>query len=228
MRERWRLISGRERRKAERRAAIIEIAQHKFLEHGFNGTTMSAISTAMGGSKGTLWSYFSSKEKLFAACVEGAIKSFRDDLAATLDASLDVRKAVGTFAARYIEGLCQRDAIALQRLITSEGAQFPELSAIFYRQGPHETLSLLGSYIFGQMEKGTLRRDDPNVAAAMIVSLCLGGLRQRVLWGMDRYSAIQAKRDATVVVDLFWRCYRNVEASERRRFSEVLPVDNNS
>ena len=59
----------REARKEERREAILAIAKRVFLDQGYSGASMSAISAELGGSKGTLWSYFPSKEELFAARV---------------------------------------------------------------------------------------------------------------------------------------------------------------
>ncbi len=50
--------SRREARRHSRRETILDVAAQWFLEHGYDGTTMSAIATALGGSKGTLWNYF--------------------------------------------------------------------------------------------------------------------------------------------------------------------------
>ena len=60
----------REARKEERRLAILDVAKRSFLESGYSATSMSAISVELGGSKGTLWNYFPSKEELFAAVLE--------------------------------------------------------------------------------------------------------------------------------------------------------------
>ncbi|MDR7155738.1 AcrR family transcriptional regulator [Sphingobium xenophagum] len=201
-------ISGRERRRAERRANIISTAGRRFLQHGYYATSMSAIAAEMGGSKGTLWSYFPSKEDLFAACVESAIVSFRQDLVAILDPNQGIREALERFTLCYIEGLCRQDAIALQRLIISEGAQFPELSEIFYRQGPKATVGLLEGFIRDQMVSGNLRVDDAHVAATMVVNLCVGGLRQKVLLGVSPFSSAEAARESCIIAELFLRCYR--------------------
>ena len=48
-----------------RRKAIIEAATHVFLVNGFEKTTMSDIATQLGGSKATLYGFFSTKEDLF-------------------------------------------------------------------------------------------------------------------------------------------------------------------
>src|SRR6185369_13165720 len=51
-------IGKRETQRLARRAQIIAMAREHFFDHGYDGTSMSAIATALGGSKGTLWNYF--------------------------------------------------------------------------------------------------------------------------------------------------------------------------
>src|SRR3954471_15781656 len=53
-----------------RREAILDVAQEVFLEEGFAAASMSTIAARLGGSKGTLYNYFRSKDELFKAYVE--------------------------------------------------------------------------------------------------------------------------------------------------------------
>src|ERR1700760_3697848 len=50
----------------DRRKAILAIARDVFLTEGYAAASMSAIASRLGGSKGTLYNYFPSKEALFA------------------------------------------------------------------------------------------------------------------------------------------------------------------
>ena len=50
-----------------RRELILDVAQDVFLEEGFAAASMSTIAARLGGSKGTLYNYFRSKDELFAA-----------------------------------------------------------------------------------------------------------------------------------------------------------------
>ena len=54
----------------ERRQAIIEVAREAFTAQGFENTSMAEIASRVGGSKATLYNYFSSKEELFAAVID--------------------------------------------------------------------------------------------------------------------------------------------------------------
>lgn len=197
----------REQRKAERREAILEIAQQSFLEQGYGRTTMSGIAEAMGGSKGTLWSYFESKEALFEAVIDRAAAFFRTDLVAALDPSGKPETGLRRFAETFIRKITSPEAIALHRLIVGESPRFPELGPIFYARAPDVMHELLAGYIAIQMEAGALRQDQPRKAAAMFLSLCDGGHHKRVLWGVEAYSDATARNEATVATEHFLRAY---------------------
>lgn len=60
----------REREKAERRAAIIDAAEHVFISEGFEASTMEHVAARAEVSKGTLYLYFESKDDLRSAIAE--------------------------------------------------------------------------------------------------------------------------------------------------------------
>ena len=56
----------------DRRQAILEVAHAVFREKGFERASMATISRRLGGSKGTLYGYFKSKEELFETAMKMA------------------------------------------------------------------------------------------------------------------------------------------------------------
>jgi len=55
------------RKKTEtKRQAILDVAADLFRESGFERASMSELCLRVGGSKATLYNYFSSKEEVFA------------------------------------------------------------------------------------------------------------------------------------------------------------------
>ena len=54
---------------SQKRQQILDGARKVFLEHGFDGASMNDIVKAAGVSKGTIYAYFPSKEKLFEKLV---------------------------------------------------------------------------------------------------------------------------------------------------------------
>lgn len=195
----------REARKEERREAILEIAKREFLDHGYSGASMSAISAELGGSKGTLWSYFPSKEELFAAVLDHATREYRTRLADVLKPGEDVRAAVLQFCSGFIAKISSPDGVRLHRLIASEVGRFPEVGDIFYRRAPQPTQQLLSGFFERAMEAGTMRREDPLFAARILASLCLG-VQQRVIWG-QQLSTADLDDEAGRVAEVFLRAF---------------------
>src|ERR1700756_2129050 len=66
-------------RRDQRREAILKIAQEVFLEEGFAAASMSTIAARLGGSKGTLYNYFKSKDELFAAYIQEDCSKIAED-----------------------------------------------------------------------------------------------------------------------------------------------------
>lgn len=195
----------REARKEERREAILAIAKRVFLDQGYSGASMSAISAELGGSKGTLWSYFPSKEELFAAVLDDATRDYRAQLADVLKPGEDVRAAVLQFCRSFIAKVSLPDGLRLHRLIASEVGRFPEIGEIFYRRAPLPTQQLLAAFFEQAMDAGTLRRDDPLFAARVLASLCLG-VQQRMIWGQE-LSAAERDQEAGKMAEIFLRAF---------------------
>jgi TetR/AcrR family transcriptional regulator, mexJK operon transcriptional repressor len=197
----------REARKEERRLAILDVAKRSFLENGYSGTSMSAISVELGGSKGTLWSYFPSKEELFAAVLDHATVAYRQQLSSVLQPSADLFATLTAFCRSFIGKITMDDGIRLHRLIAAEAGRFPELGEIFFRRAPQPTQQMLADFFAGEMAAGHMRAEDPLAAARVLASLCLGGLHQRVLWGIAEATPGDVETEARYAADIFARAF---------------------
>lgn len=69
---------------ADRRASILDAAARVFQAKGYSATTVDAIATEAGISKGSVYNYFSSKEDLFTKLCLGLIAQDRHDAAELL------------------------------------------------------------------------------------------------------------------------------------------------
>jgi TetR/AcrR family transcriptional repressor of mexJK operon len=202
------LMGRREARRIDRREAILAVARRSFLEHGYAATTMSGIAATIGGSKATLWSYFPSKEVLFAAVLDEAIASYRVQLSTLLDTSADPERTIGAYCHSLLAKMTTPEALALQRLVHGEAGRFPEMGRIFYDRGPAATQTLLGGFIGSLMERGLLRRDDPMRAARALSSLCMSGIYQQLILGrLATPTREMIAADAAAATDLFLRAY---------------------
>lgn len=196
----------REARKQDRREAILAVAKRTFLEKGYSGASMSAISAELGGSKGTLWSYFPSKEDLFAAVLDEATAAYRQQLGDLLKPSDNLHATILQFCRSFVAKITSPEALRLHRLVAAEVNRFPQVGQIFFRRAPQPTLELLARFFADEMEAGTLRRDDPDRAARVLASLCMGGAQQRMLWG-QQIDAEERDQEAVAAADIFMRAF---------------------
>lgn len=200
--------SRREARRQSRRDAIVDVAARWFLDHGYAATTMSAIAAELGGSKGTLWNHFPSKELLFSAVLDRMTTEFREQVSLALIPSDDLETALRKFCHKLLAKVTSADAIALYRLVGGEVSRFPEIGRIFYERGPQQTQQLVADFLAGAMDRGQLRRDDPLGAARGLIGLCLYGCHQQMLLGViDAAPPERAAEDADRAVDIFMRAY---------------------
>ncbi|MBD8678577.1 TetR/AcrR family transcriptional regulator [Sphingomonas sp. CFBP 13720] len=197
----------RDESRAARQAAIIAIARRNFLDHGYAATSMSTIAGKLGGSKGTLWAYFPSKEALFAAVLDDVTEAFRAQLYDALRPGRDCRTTLLDFARRFSEKLLSPDAVSLYRLVIGEGGRFPEIGRLFDDRGPAQVKARLATYLEREMAAGHFRRADPFRAAQHLIQLIQ--IRHNTqLWGSaGPLPAEERERDAQDAVDLFHRAY---------------------
>jgi AcrR family transcriptional regulator len=201
-------LSRREERRDERRDAILEVARACFLADGFAATSMSAIATRLGGSKGTLYNYFRSKQELFAAVMEqqcGHLQEVMFDVSIGGEAP---RERLTHYARSFLALLLSPMAMALHRLVMSESERFPELGHTFYEAGPKVVMARIASYLAELMDQGALRRADPLVAAQHFKDLAISGLYQPRLWGViDDPTPEEVDAQVARAIDTFMRAY---------------------
>jgi len=174
--------------KDERRDAIVEIAQRSFVANGYAGTSMSEIAAKLGGSKGTLYNHFKSKEELFVAVVEKKCRQIENLLnAAEIESGGDLRTALTTFGERFLEYILSEDSVATYRLATAEAVRFPELGRAIYTSGVQKSRARLAEFLEHAREAGQLRRHaDIVIATEQFFELCTAGIHRRRLWNLVR------------------------------------------
>ena len=147
-----------------KRQAILESAYRLFRVQGFDGTSMSDITSQVGGSKATLYSHFPSKEELFVECMMAALQNYMSDTLKHLDASRsDPQAALRNFGTSVLNFICSSEQVEVRRLMIAEAARsgtgklfFDKITAL---------RAQISSFLAACMASGLLRRDDPDLAA---------------------------------------------------------------
>ena len=191
----------------ERRETILQIAHAAFLEDGYAATSMSGIAAKVGGSKATLYNYFSSKEELFAAVIEERCRDFHEMLYEADLEALDFRKALTILGERAVRWMLRDDNIATYRLITAEAGRFPELGRAFYLVGPQKGKEMLAEFFGRAAERGHIKPGYMMATSIHFMALCKGELQHRKLWNIDAITDKDIETTVAAGVNAFLAAY---------------------
>jgi AcrR family transcriptional regulator len=188
-----------------RRRAIVKAAAATFLEAGYEGATMAAISARVGGSKATIYGYFKSKEELYAAVMLEAMDDHANRVFAMLaTTSGDIVATLTRFARAYLDFTLSPGIIALTRAGITEGTK-SDLGRILYERGPKAGWDRVVAFIEQAMRDGRLRPADPRLVAHQLKGLLEAGLFEPQLFGAK---PLFGRRDAAAAaVSAFVRAY---------------------
>ena len=142
----------------DRREAILDVATDVFLKEGYASASMSTIAARVGGSKGTLYNYFKSKEELFEAYVQRSCVFHRGEIAHLLTEEGDARTVLTRFARGYVRAFTAEPALQNWRVISAESHKSPEVGRMFYEAGPLTGARIIAAYIEKARDRGELRR----------------------------------------------------------------------
>ncbi|WP_334184597.1 TetR/AcrR family transcriptional regulator [Novosphingobium sp.] len=190
-----------------RRKAIVEIATQLFREVGYERASMASISARVGGSKATLYHYFSSKDELFAAAMIEAIEEQAEEIATILDPTNDdLDQVLLKFGEAYLRLMTAPEALAILRTAVADAAK-SQLGPDLYRRGPRRGLEQIAEYLRALQQRGSLVQADSFLMAAHLRGLLEAGQLEPLLFGADiefkSYLAVKA------AVDSFLKIYRN-------------------
>ncbi len=201
-------VTGLKTSRDRRREAIVEVARQVFCEEGYAAASMSTIAARLGGSKGTLYNYFRSKEELFEAQVREDCARFAEgafDLVGDDRPIIDVLIQLGE---RYLQHLYSDWAVRTYRVVVAEAIRSPQLARIFYEAGPAVGLKRLETFLDAARTRGLVKIEDCNLAAGEFLTLCRG--HQHFIYVLNLEgcpSPGQIKAQAQHAVSLFLKAY---------------------
>jgi TetR/AcrR family transcriptional regulator, mexJK operon transcriptional repressor len=173
--------SGEPRRAVHgnKRDKIVRSASKLFLERGYDSVSMNDIIDLVGGSKGTIYSNFGSKEKLFEAVVE----QLCSDVTIHIDARPvgTVEEQLTRMAKSFVARVLSPQIMSFHRLVTSIGRTFPGAGRLFYNTGPRTAYQIITGWIALQQRSGNIRSDlDPHRLAVLFHDMLIGD--QQLSW----------------------------------------------
>jgi len=165
-----------------KRRQIMDGARKVFLAQGFDGASMGEIARAAGVSKGTLYVYFDSKEKLFEEITHEACSAQAEGVFAFDAADHDVAAVLTRTGRGFIKFLSRPGGMSALRTVISIAERMPEIGAEFYDTGPAEGIARLRNYLEAQVAAGVLAIEDCEVAAAQFIDACASTVLKQLLF----------------------------------------------
>jgi TetR/AcrR family transcriptional repressor of mexJK operon len=173
-----------------KRDAILEAARKVFMDVGFGAASMDAIASEAKVSKQTVYNHFGSKEELFGAMirywVELKLMVFNE--AAKSGKPEDTLRAM---AHQFLDHGAAEQRVGMYRILMAEAPRFPELGEIFYKAGPAVVRKFAADYLAEQHARGTLRVENPQLAAEQFFGM-LNGCQFKAQLGIERLPSKQA------------------------------------
>ena len=184
-----------------RRDVILDVASAVFMEVGYAAASMSAIAARVGGSKGTLYNYFKSKEDLFEAYVERHCQRQQEIMDDLIVQAPDVRAGLTALGRTLLAIVVTGFGLRNFTLIAAEAGRSPAIGKAFYEAGPMRGAAQLARVIERGVANGELRACDPLAAAHQFSGLCQNRLFKARLCGYGpepTEAEIAAEVDAAV------------------------------
>jgi AcrR family transcriptional regulator len=194
----------RRRRKAERPGEILDAAFEAFADSGYAGTRLDDVAARAGVTKGTIYLYFPTKEKLF----EEMVRNHSAGLLADADGFL--ARAEGTSPEKlrallhflYARCVGDRRGREILRFMVAEGKHFPQLVAEHHRDFVTPMLGMVSALLDEGVKAGQFRADLSRETARIVIAptLFLGVIR--LIFGeaspVDEQAYVAAHLDLTL------------------------------
>jgi AcrR family transcriptional regulator len=193
-------------RKDQRREAIVAVAAEVFREEGYQAASMSTIAARLGGSKGTLYNYFDSKEALFEAYIRESCGRIAADI---LDFADDqpVAGVLQKLGERFLDQILSEQSVRMFQIIVAEARRTPELARLFFESGPLVGRERIGRYLKEARTRGEIEADDCDEAAWIFLAACRAHHLEVVLNLKPKPSAGEIAAQVTRAVEMFMARY---------------------
>jgi TetR/AcrR family transcriptional regulator, mexJK operon transcriptional repressor len=183
------------------RERVLRAATSSFLAHGYR-SSVDHIARRAGVAKQTVYHHFPSKDELFKEVARGLAKRVLIELASE---PCDLRAGLVRFAQAYRKRVLGAQGIATFRALVPEVPRFRGLARAMYAGGAGVLVERIAGHLSKGMQEGRLRRDDPVLAAELLLGMLVGQDRIKRLFGVS--SEESDARRAERIVDCFLRAY---------------------
>ena len=191
-----------------KRRQILDGARRVFMDLGFDGASMNEIARSAGVSKGTLYVYFTDKNRLFEAIVEQESLD-KGKSAFDFDPGKSAEITLRDFGHACIEVLCRPDGGSAVRTVMAIAERMPDVGRRFYENVLEHTINRFAGYLDARVKAKELAIDDCVLASAQFMMMCQATLFQPYIFqAKPAPSAQQIERVVESATLMFLSAYR--------------------
>ncbi|MBR1150638.1 TetR/AcrR family transcriptional regulator [Bradyrhizobium sp. JYMT SZCCT0428] len=183
---------------------LVDVATRLFLESSFEAVSIDLIAATARVSKQTFYARFASKEELFAAVVRKAMNDLLVPAVSESNRDEPIEATLIRIGVELSKRALAPAAIAMDRLITSEAHQFPEL-ALTYHENAIYVRELIADIFSNAMRDGQIRSttDGRFAAEQFLYAVVDGPARSAILSGKTVRPEKELRERVTAAVQLF-------------------------
>ena len=186
---------GRAETVAQRRERIVRMSGPLFLKKGYDNVSIDEIIGVVGGSKATIYAWFSGKEGLFEAVVKQ--KCLDVTMAIDVDTTGSLDAQLTRIGHSFLAMVLTPQILEFHRLMVSIGRTFPEAGKLFFESGPVSAYNIVAEWIAKHQKDGRIGEGDPYRLAVLFLDMLIGEHQLGWLTGVPRATR-RDKIDETV------------------------------
>ena len=184
---------------------ILDGARRAFLAQGFDAASMNDVAREAGVSKGTIYSYFPSKDALFAALVREDKRQQAEQLSIYDDLDGPVEEALPRIGFALMDLILEPAHVAQTRTVAAVAPKFPAIGRAFYEAGPEYGHRRFAAWLERRAARGELVIENFELASEQFFNLAQGVLFKKMLFAAESkpsHEEIKATVDAAARVFL--------------------------
>jgi AcrR family transcriptional regulator len=193
----------------KKRTRIIEVATTLFIEQGYKNTSLDQIVSICGGSKQTLYRYFSNKEGMFVEVLTHNTKNSLESVFQLADKHKEpLEETLVDFAKKYLTGICSNPVLSLYRIISADFNKHDTVPNQFWQKGPQRIHQYLVEFLKTEQAVQQLSIDNHDLACRQLLALIKLDYQNMALIGFDFLSNEELDIHAKQAVKSFLMIYQ--------------------
>jgi AcrR family transcriptional regulator len=177
--------------KEEAKRTILQAAAEVFAENGYYDATMDDVAKKLGVSKGAVYQYFPSKDRLFQELCGDAARKLEEMLRSSFSGP-QLREAAERYINAEFDRFARKQMLMFEAL--AEAPRNPALSKVV-RDNYVACHKVLVDFLDSLKEAGRLKKELHSDSAAKLLIAIRHGVLVSVLQGLSRQEAVKVWLD---------------------------------